>query len=100
MRSDSVLLPRTEMQTGGMFMRMMLRVTFPTQQANSAIKDSSFQNVLEATMNKLKPEAAYFMANKGCRCAMIFFDMQDALEIPSIAEPLFATLNAEIELQP
>lgn len=81
-------------------MRMMLRVTFPTDPANGAIKGGSFQQVLEATMNKLKPEAAYFMANKGCRCAVLFFDMQDASEIPSIAEPLFAALNAEIELQP
>ena len=81
-------------------MRMMLRVTFPTDLANSAIKSGSFQQVMEATMSKLKPEAAYFMANKGCRCAMLFFDMQDASEIPSIAEPLFAGVNAEIELLP
>ena len=79
---------------------MMLRVTFPTDLANGAIKDGAFQQVMEATINKLKPEAAYFMANKGCRCAMLFFDMQDASEIPSIAEPLFSALNAEIELQP
>ena len=31
---------------------------------------------------------------------MLFFDMQHASEIPDIAEPLFAALNAEIELQP
>ena len=81
-------------------MRMMLRVTFPTDRANSAIKSGSFQQSMEATINKLKPEAAYFTANKGCRCAMLFFDMQDASEIPPIAEPLFAGLNAEIELLP
>jgi hypothetical protein len=81
-------------------MRMMLRVTFPTELGNGAIKSGSFQQVMEATINKLKPEAAYFMANKGCRCAMLFFDMQDASEIPPLAEPLFTALNAEIELQP
>ena len=79
---------------------MMLRVTFPTDLANGAIKGGSFQQVMEATINKLKPEAAYFVANKGCRCAMLFFSMQDASEIPSIAEPLFSALNAEIEFQP
>jgi hypothetical protein len=81
-------------------MRMMLRVTFPTDMAKSAIKGGAFQQVMEAMTNKLKPEAAYFLANKGCRCAMLFFDMQDASEIPAIAEPLFTALNAEIELQP
>lgn len=81
-------------------MRMMLRLTFPTNIATDAIKGGAFQKAMEATMNKLKPEAAYFMAHNGCRSAMLFFEMQDASEIPSIAEPLFAALNAEIELQP
>jgi hypothetical protein len=92
-----VCLHESKLETS---MRMMLRVTFPTDMANGAMKGGSFQQLIEATMNKLKPEAAYFMANKGCRCAMLFFDMQDASEIPAIAEPLFAALNAEIELQP
>ena len=31
---------------------------------------------------------------------MMFFDMKGASEIPSIAEPLFADLNARIQLLP
>ena len=31
---------------------------------------------------------------------MIFFDMQDASDIPVVAEPLFMGLDAEIELIP
>ena len=81
-------------------MRMLLKVTFPTELANHALKDGSFHRVMEATMDLIKPEAAYFVANNGRRCAMLFFDMQDASDIPAIAEPLFSTLNAEIELQP
>jgi hypothetical protein len=30
----------------------------------------------------------------------MFFDMKDALDIPAIAEPLFAGLNAKIHLLP
>jgi hypothetical protein len=81
-------------------MRTMLRITFPTELGNRMIRDGSFARVMDATMEKLKPEAAYFTANKGCRCAMLFFDMKDASEIPAIAEPLFMALNAEIELLP
>ena len=51
-------------------------------------------------MSKLKPEAAYFVAEHGNRCAMMFFDMKDASEIPGIAEPLFAGLNARVQLLP
>jgi hypothetical protein len=31
---------------------------------------------------------------------MMFFDMKDASEIPGIVEPLFAGLNARVELLP
>jgi hypothetical protein len=81
-------------------MRMMLKITLPTEIANGAFKDGSFSKIMEATMSKLKPEAAYFLPDKGCRCAMLFFDMQDASDIPAIAEPLFLGLQAELELVP
>ncbi len=81
-------------------MRMMLRLVIPTQTGSRAIKDGSLPSLMEATLNKLKPEAAYFLAEDGYRCALIVFDMKDSSEIPGIAEPLFAGLDAEIELQP
>jgi hypothetical protein len=80
-------------------MRMMLKITMPTEAANRAIKDGS-SKVMEATMSKFKPEAAYFVTDKGQRCAIMFFDMQASSDLPVIAEPLFISLNAEIEVQP
>ena len=70
------------------------------QSGNRAIKDGSLHKLFEAVMTKLKPEASYFIADDGLRCGMIFFDMNDTSEIPSIAEPLFAGLDAEIKLVP
>jgi hypothetical protein len=81
-------------------MRMMLKITMPTEAANRAMKDGSFSKVMDATMSKFKPEAAYFVTDKGRRCAIMFFDMQAASDLPVIAEPLFIGLNAEIEIQP
>ena len=56
--------------------------------------------IFEAAMSKLKPEAAYFFPEHGLRSAMMIFDMKDTSEIPVIAEPLFAGLNARLQLQP
>src|SRR5829696_7334445 len=81
-------------------MRMMLKVTFPTEVGNRVLQDGSFSRIMEETMSRLKPEAAYFVADRGRRCAMLFFDMRDASDIPAIAEPLFVGLHAEIELLP
>ena len=66
-------------------MRMMLKIVIPTETGNQAIKDGSLHKIFEATMSKLKPEAAYFVAEHGQRSAMMFFDMKDASEIPGIA---------------
>ena len=81
-------------------MRMLLKVKLPTEQANRAIKDGSLGKILEATVARLKAEAAYFIAEDGLRCALIFFDMKDSADIPLVAEPLFLGLGAKIELIP
>jgi hypothetical protein len=85
---------------GSFAMRMMLKVTFPTEVGNRVIKDGSFPKIMEATITKIKPEASYFLADKGCRCAMLFFDMRHASDIPAIVEPLFMGLNALVEILP
>ena len=54
-------------------MRMMLKVTFPTEVGNRVMQDGSFSRIMEETMGRLKPEAAYFVADRGRRCAMLFF---------------------------
>jgi len=87
-------------EKGGTVMRMMLKIKMPTALANLRISDGSLGKVLEDTVSKLKAEAAYFVAEDGVRCALIFFDMKDSAEIPVIAEPLFIRLGAELELVP
>lgn len=81
-------------------MRMMLKVLIPAEAGTRAIKDGSMSKLFESTLGKLSPEAAYFVAEDGHRCAMIFFDLKDTSDIPSIAEPFFAGLDAKIELHP
>ena len=81
-------------------MRMLLKVKIPTEQGNRAVKDGSLGKILEATVSKLKAEAAYFIAEDGRRCALIFFDMKDSAQMPAIAEPLFIGLGAEVEFVP
>lgn len=81
-------------------MRMMLKVRFPTDVGNRALKDGSFPKLIEAAIGRIKPEAAYFVLDRGCRSAMLFFDLKDVLEMPSLAEPLFIGLGAELELLP
>ena len=68
--------------------------------SNAAIKDGRLGRILAATMERLKPEAAYFTAVDGCRGGFIVFDLQDPSDIPSICEPFFLEFNAKLELSP
>jgi hypothetical protein len=80
--------------------RMLLKMQMDVEAGNRAIKDGSFGEMLERVMGEIKPEAAYFTAIDGKRTALIFFDLEEPSQIPSIAEPFFMTVNAAIELTP
>ncbi len=79
---------------------MMLRIQMPAEAANAAIKDGRFAKVMSETMERLKPEAAYFTSFEGDRCGFIVFDMEHPSDIPSICEPFFYAVHAKVELQP
>lgn len=81
-------------------MRMMLRWTVPVERGNEVIKDGSLAQTIEALMEKLRPEAAYFWPEAGERAGMMVFDMAEPAEIPQIAEPLFLTCDAAVEFVP
>ncbi|MBQ1543589.1 hypothetical protein C5708_14630 [Caulobacter sp. CCUG 60055] len=81
-------------------MRMMLKVVLPTDTGNAAVKDGSLSRILDEAITRLNAEAAYFGPSDGCRSAMIFFDMKDASEMPSISEAFFMNFEAAVELTP
>jgi hypothetical protein len=81
-------------------MRMMLQITIPVEKGNEAIADGSLQKAIEATMARIKPEASYFLPFRGKRTGYMFFNIAEASAIPSILEPLFEGLHAEIDLVP
>ncbi len=81
-------------------MRMMLKVKMDTEAASRAIQDGSLPKLLEETMERLQPEAAYFGPEGGVRTAFIIFDLKDPSDIPSISEPLFRGVKASVEMLP
>ncbi len=81
-------------------MRFLLKVNIPVETGNAAAKAGKLGTIIQSILEDLKPEAAYFTDNDGQRCGMIFLDMQDASQIPAIAEPWFQAFSASIELHP
>lgn len=81
-------------------MRFLLKVTIPVESGNAAAKAGKLGATIQAILAELKPEAVYFTDNNGQRAGFIFLDLQDASQIPAIAEPWMLAFNASIELHP
>jgi hypothetical protein len=81
-------------------MRIMLQFTIPVEKGNEAVADGSISQAIKDLVNKTQAESAYFYLRNGKRCGMVVFEETDAARFAAINEPLFARLNAEIEIQP
>jgi hypothetical protein len=81
-------------------MRFLLKVSIPVEAGNAAAKAGKLGATIQSIVADLKPEAVYFTDNNGQRSALIFLDMQDASQIPTIVEPWLLAFNASIEMHP
>ena len=81
-------------------MRMLLKVSIPIEVGNEAIKKGILQKTVMNFVESRKPEATHFVADQGLRTMYAVFDLHNPADIPSIAEPFFLHLNAEVLLTP
>ncbi len=77
-----------------------MKVSIPVEAGNEAAKKGSLGKTIESILAEQKPEAAYFTEVNGQRTGLIFLNMQDASQIPALAEPWFLSFNASVEIRP
>lgn len=81
-------------------MRVLLKASMDTEKANEAIRNGTLGKLIQASVEQIKPEAAYFTAENGQRTAFLVFDMQDSSQMPVISEPFFLQLGAKVSYTP
>ncbi len=81
-------------------MRMLLKISMAVEQGNEAAKSGALQRTIQATIEALKPEAAYFYPEDGKRTAVMVFDMKGSWQLPATVEPLFQALGAGVYVTP
>lgn len=81
-------------------MRMLMKVTIPVAAGNDAIANGSLPKLIAESMERLKPEAAYFTVENGARTVLMVIGLEDVSDIPSIAEPFFMGLQAAVQFTP
>ena len=81
-------------------MRFLIRAKTPTDAGNKVVQDPNFLTKLGEYMNKVKPEAAYFMPIEGHRAGAFIVNVESNEQIPAIVEPLFQWWGANIDVVP
>lgn len=81
-------------------MRYLIKMDFPNEPGNKTVGDPKFGEKMQALLRELKAEAAYFTAIDGHRGGYIVVNMEDASQIPAMAEPFFQWLNANVKFIP
>ena len=81
-------------------MRTLLKITIPVEGGNAAIQNGSLGKTMAEALERLKPEAAYFLADNGLRTSLLVIDLKDPSDIPGIAEPFFHAFNAAVTFTP
>jgi hypothetical protein len=81
-------------------MRFMLTFRIPMDKGNAWIRQGQVEQTMQSILGDLKPEAAYFGDMDGARGGYLVINMDDASQIPAMAEPLFLGLDATVEFHP
>ena len=81
-------------------MRFLIKVRLPIDSGNEAISDPEFGHKMNDLLAELKVEAAYFTLSQGQRGFYLILNMDDAAQMPAIAEPFFFWLKADVEVVP
>ena len=81
-------------------MRFLIHAKIPTEGGNKIVQDTNLLRKLQKYINKVKAEATYFFEADGNRVAAFIVDIQNADQIPVLAEPLFSGMGAHVEFHP
>ena len=80
-------------------MRMIMQVELPLEPFNTAVRNGTIGQKMQRILEAIKPEAAYFTEQHGHRGGILIVNVNDAADIPVLAEPWFLGFNAEVKFQ-
>ena len=81
-------------------MRFLIRTRIPTDVGNKVLQDPNFLTKLEEYINKVKPEASYFMPIEGQRSCAFIVNTGSNDQLPAMVEPLFQWMGANVDVIP
>ncbi len=80
-------------------MKFMVKVTLPIDEGNAAILDGSIMEKMQKIVEDAQPEAVYFTAEDGQRTQYLIVNVEDAMQMPKIAEPWWLSFSADVDVK-
>ncbi len=81
-------------------MRFLFKITPDAATFNACVKDGTAPQKMQTILSETKPEAAYFGETGGKRTVFLIVNMDEASQLPPLAEPWFLVFNSTIEMHP
>jgi hypothetical protein len=81
-------------------MRLMMTFTIPVERGNEGAKDGTILKAIENLVKETNAEASYFTVIDGQRAGYIVFEENDQARLTKLNEPMFAALDAAIDIVP
>jgi hypothetical protein len=78
---------------------MLVHVEFPLEPFNAMVRNGTAGQKIQKILETIKPEAAYFTEFDGKRGGTLVVNVNNASDVPALAEPFFLTFNAEIRVR-
>ena len=80
-------------------MRMLLNVIMPHEPFNTMVRNGTVGDIIGRILEDIKPEIAYFTEQNGRRGAVLVVQVDQASDIPALAEPWFLHFNADCQFR-
>ncbi len=81
-------------------MRMLMKIILPTEHYNRAIAEKRLGAVWKSFFDAARPEATYYVTERGLRAVHVVLDMTEASQFAALAMPLHTAFGAEITCEP
>ena len=81
-------------------MKFIVKARMPVEAGNALIKDPNLQSRMDTLMGDIKPEAVYFTIEDGQRTVYFIVNVENAEDMPGIAEPLWLSWKADVTFLP
>jgi hypothetical protein len=82
------------------YMRFMLTYRISPEKGNALAREENLRQTVQAIVEQINPEAAYFTPMEGARGGYLVVNLDDASQIAAMAEPLFIGLDATVQIHP